>query len=87
MMLEPKARDTLDEWIKVLQAGGEMDATATNAASMLSLAISMKRIADEVCGVPYDNAPGADNSKNRMGLTDGIMHAIEQGITAASQRG
>lgn len=56
-------------------------------AAVISIAISLKRIADEICGVPYDNAPGADNSKNRIGLTDGIMHAIEQGLLAASQRG
>lgn len=45
------------------------------------------RIADEICGVPYDNAPGADNSRHKMGLVDGVMHAIEQGIVAASNRG
>jgi hypothetical protein len=45
------------------------------------------RIADEICGVPYDNAPGADNSRHKMGIVDGVMHAIEQGILAASNRG
>lgn len=54
---------------------------------LASIAISLKRIADEIAGVPYDHAPGADNSRHRMGLVDGIMHAIEQGLLAASQRG
>jgi hypothetical protein len=53
---------------------------------LYSIAVSLKRIADEVCGVPYDPAPGADNSRYRMGITDGIMHAIEQGLLAASHR-
>lgn len=54
---------------------------------LASIAISLKRIADEITGVPYDPAPGADNSRHRMGLTDGIMYAIEQGLLAASHRG
>lgn len=58
-----------------------------NERAVLSIAISLKRIADEVCGVPYDPAPGADNSRHRIGLVDGVMHAIEQGLLAASQRG
>ncbi len=55
---------------------------------LASIAISMKRIADEICGIPYDSTPGADNSKHRMGLVDGVMHAIEQGlISAINSRG
>lgn len=87
MSLEPGAIKVGYEWSAGIIAGGVLDVTATNATSLLSIAISLKRIADEVCGVPYDNAPGADNGKHRMGLTDGIMHAIEQGLLAASQRG
>jgi hypothetical protein len=59
--------------------------TATEMAAF-SIAISLKRIADALEGVPYDQTPGADNSKHRMGITDGIMHAIEQGIISASRR-
>lgn len=53
----------------------------------VSIAISLKRIADAITGVPYDNTPGADNSRHCMGLTEGIMLAIEQALLAASQRG
>lgn len=55
------------------------------SVAVVSIAISLKRIADEIAGVPY--VRGTDNTGNRMGLVDGIMHAIEQGILAASQRG
>lgn len=57
------------------------------SVAVVSIAISLKRIADAVSGVPYDSTPGADNTKHSMGLTDGIMHAIEQGLLSASQRG
>lgn len=40
-----------------------------SAVATLSIAISLKRIADAVCGNP-----------ERLGLVDGVMHAIEQGI-------
>ncbi len=53
--------------------------------AVVSIAISLKRIADQIGGVPYDHTPGADNTKHRMGLTDGIMHAIEQGLLAAAR--
>lgn len=66
--------------------GGLVTPTPQESA-LISIAISLKRIADAVTGVPYDPAPGADNSKHCMGITDGIMHAIEQGLLAASQRG
>ena len=62
----------------------EPEASSYNVARpdvipLISIAISMKRIADEVCGVPYDPKK-ADNSKHRLGLVDGITNAIEQGI-------
>jgi len=41
-------------------------------ASRLSIAISLKRIADEVCG-----------GQERLSLVNGVMHAIEQGILSA----
>ncbi len=52
---------------------------------LASIAISLKRIADEICGVPYDSTLGADNSKHRLGLVNGVMHAIEQGVLAAAR--
>lgn len=73
-----------------LEAGAGVNPTTDfalmNERSLLSIAISLKRIADQLAGVPYDHKPGADNSNNRMGLVDGIMHAIEQGLIAASHR-
>jgi hypothetical protein len=60
--------------------------TSVDRAAAVSLAISMKRIADQFCGVPYNYEPGADNSKNQMGVVDGVMHAIEQGIIGATRR-
>lgn len=54
-------------------------------AALVSIAISMKRIADELAGVPY--VQGTDNTGHRLGLVDGIMHAIEQGLLSASHRG
>ena len=60
-------------------AGSPPDSTGL---VMMSIAISLKRIADEICGVPYDSASGADNSKHRLSLTEGIQNAIEQGAVA-----
>jgi hypothetical protein len=40
--------------------------------AIISTAMSLKRIADAVEGTP-----------SKMGLVDGIMHAIEQGFIAA----
>lgn len=76
-------------YAEALEASGSVEdaSHALQSGALASIAISLKRIADEVCGVPYDRTPGADNSRNRMGLVDGIMHAIEQGLLAASQRG
>lgn len=54
-------------------------------AAICSIAISLKRIADQIDGVPY--VAGTDNTAHRLGLVDGVMHAIEQGLLAASQRG
>ena len=84
-MIEPEAKNTRDQWQAGILGGGSLDVSATNAASLLSIAISMKRIADVVAGVPYDPTPGADNSRHKMDLTDGIMHAIEQGIIVAAR--
>lgn len=78
MMLEKDADDLLRS------GSGVANALSSNPA-LYSIAISLKRIADEVCGVPFNHAVGADNSKHKMGLTDGIMHAIEQGIIAMRQ--
>lgn len=44
--------------------------------AVVSIAISLKRIADEICG-----------RTDKMGLTDGVMHAIEQGILSAGRQG
>lgn len=87
--MEPEADKLIESLVGAVARGThtDLDVSITNAASLLSIAISLKRIADEVCGVPYNHWPEADNSKHRMGLTDGIMHAIEQGLLAASQRG
>lgn len=63
----------------------EFNVVENPADSLASIASSMKRLANEVCGVSYDPAPGADNSKHRMGLVDGVMNAIEQGILSARQ--
>jgi hypothetical protein len=71
----------------VVEIAGYEAASNAGSIALMSQAISLKRIADEICGVPYDQTLGADNSKHRMGLVDGIMHAIEQGLLAASQRG
>lgn len=61
---------------ELLRAGPvTADSVSANPA-LYSIAISLKRIADEVCG-----------GQDRFGLIDGIMHAIEQGLLAASQRG
>lgn len=65
---------------------GKAFSVKTEEAGIMSIAISLKRIADEVCGVPYDHAPGADNSKHRSNLTDAIATAIEQSILSASRR-
>lgn len=53
------------------------------AVALTSIAISIKRIADAIEGVPYDHAPGADNSKHRLGIVDAISLAIEAGIRGA----
>jgi hypothetical protein len=53
----------------------------------ISIQTSLDKIATEIAGVPYDHTPGADNTKHRMGLTDGIMHAIEQGLFSVNSRG
>ena len=76
--IEPAANQA---WL----SGGE--AVTEREAALFSIAISLKRIADEVCGVPYDHAPDADNSKHSGGLVAGIQLAIEQAISAASNRG
>jgi hypothetical protein len=68
-------------------AGSEVRHGDDHGRALVSIAISLKRIADAIEGVPYDPTPGADNSKHGMPLTDGIMHAIERGLLAASQRG
>ncbi len=85
--LEQIGQEYLSIGEEAIRGGHSFDASITTGAALLSIAVSMKRIADEVCGVPYDHTPGADNSRHRMGITDGVMHAIEQGILAASQRG
>jgi hypothetical protein len=72
---------------KAVDAACDTGAQTASAVALVSIAISLKRIADQVAGVPYNYAPGADNVGHRMGLVDGIMHAIEQGLLAASQRG
>lgn len=64
----------------------EFNIVENPADSLASIASSMKRIADEVCGVPYNSTPGADNSEHRMGIVDGVMHAIEQGILSVAGR-
>lgn len=79
---EPEANALIENCNVINHNGGELDLSVTDTASLLSIAISLKRIADEVCGVPYDPAPGADNSKHRMSLTEGIQNAIEQGAVA-----
>lgn len=59
----------------------------TQKQAIVSIAISLKRIADEISGIPYNHEPGADNTKHKSGIVDGIMLAIEQGILAARQSG
>lgn len=90
-LLELNAVDVVDHILKVAAMDTSESAVPQelfiSSMTMASIAISLKRIADAVSGVPYDPAPGADNSRHCMGLTDGIMHAIEQGLLAASQRG
>lgn len=44
-------------------------------AASISLSISMRRIADEICG-----------TKERYGVTDSVREAIEQGIINATRR-
>lgn len=85
--MEPEALKFIEDCNAVQRGGGEMDTRTTDSASVMSIAISLRRIADEVCGVPYNNEPGADNSRHSTGLVAGIMLAIEQGLLAASQRG
>jgi len=48
---------------------------SVDRAAAVSLAISMKRIADEVCGTPM-----------KYGVTDSVREAIEQGIIGATRR-
>lgn len=86
-MIEKPADDYIKEAQDALVGGTEFDGSLTAAAATLSIAISMKRIADEICGLPYDYSPGADNSKHRVSLTEGIMIAIEQALLSASHRG
>lgn len=50
MSLEPEAEKTREAWVNDMCLGGALEFSATNAASMLSIAISMKRIADFICG-------------------------------------
>ena len=69
------------------EAGSELHAGDFKANAIISIAMSLKRIADSIDGTAYDYTPGADNSHHRMGLVDGVMHAIEQGIIIAAQRG
>lgn len=80
---------TLEDGTKKLTDALSQDTSweGTQARALVSIAISLKRIADQIDGVPFNHTVGADNSGHRLGLVDGIMHAIEQGILAASQRG
>lgn len=78
--MEPEAFDCVERSTAVACDTGLQ---TSSAVAFVSIAISLKRIADQITGVPYDYAPGADNSKNRMSLVDGVMHAIEQGLIAA----
>lgn len=55
---------------------GLPDGDQASEVALMSIAISMRRIADEVCGSP-----------ERLSLVNGIMHAIEQGIFSAANRG
>lgn len=71
--LEPAAEELIRD-VKALPSEN-MDFTVTHAASLVSIAISLKRIADEVCG-----------DTEHISLVNGIMHAIEQGILAGGQR-
>jgi len=67
-----------------MEAGDGADAEGLSKESVLlvvplvSIAISLKRIADVVAG---------KSDGSTMDLTNGIMHAIEQGILSASNRG
>lgn len=74
-MIEPKA-------IESIPAGYDLQ-DMLQPIAILSIAISIKRIADAIEGVPYDTSTGADNSRHRAGLVDAIGTAIEQGILAA----
>ncbi len=47
----------------------------TELAATVSVAISMKRIADEICG-----------TKEKYGITDSVREAIEQAIINATRR-
>ena len=56
-----------------------------SVVAAVSIAISLKRIADQIEGVAYDYTPGADNSQHRVGLVDAIAVAIEQAIIGAAR--
>lgn len=68
------------------QVPSELRASTVEGVAKVSIAISLKRIADALAGVPYDPNPGADNSRHRASLTESIGIAIEQGILAGSNR-
>lgn len=46
MPLEPEALEAREWWGAGVASGGTLDASVTNAGSLLSIAISLKRIAD-----------------------------------------
>lgn len=72
---------------KYLPEGGGFITPTPLEVSIISIAISLKRIADEISGIPYNHEPGADNTKHKSGVVDGIMLAIEQGILATRHQG
>lgn len=87
--MELEAEEYIQDMTETLRratGGFTVDTSITSAGAQLSIAISLKRIADEICGVPYINNPGADNSKHRAGITQGIQMAIEQGLATASRQ-
>lgn len=86
--MEKEAEEYIQDMTETLRRATEgftVDTSITLAGAQLSIAISLKRIADEICGVPYINDPGADNSKHHAGITQGIQMAIEQGIANATR--
>lgn len=70
MPLEPEVSDIATTIIREMK-----DPSVVHGSALVSIAISLKRIADAIEGTP-----------EKLGIVDGISQAIEYGINNATRR-